>query len=160
VKRQLVGVFDPALTETVARVLASLGSEHVYVVHGSDGSDEVTIAGDTRVTELRDGHIHSYTFIPESVGIVRANPKSLTGGTPEENAATILAILEGATGARRDAVILNAGFVICAGSRAQSVEDGVRMAAESIDSGHARAVVDTLRTVTREMSATAGGGHA
>lgn len=160
VTRQLVGVFDPALTETVAEVLASLGSEHVYVVHGSDGSDEVTIAGDTRVTALRDGSIDTFTFTPESVGIARANPKSLTGGTPGENAATILAILEGATGARRDAVILNAGFVICAGDRAESIEAGVRMAAESIDSGRARAVVDTLRGVTRELSGVAGGGRA
>jgi len=152
VRRQLVGVFDPALTEPVAHVLKSLGSERVFVVHGSDGSDEVSIAGETRVTALRDGTVETFTFTPESVGVERANPRALTGGAPQENAATILAILEGATGARRDAVILNAAFVVCASERAETVEEGVRMAAESIDSGRARAVIDTLRRVTGEFA--------
>jgi anthranilate phosphoribosyltransferase len=143
-----VGVFDPTLTETVAQVLAALGSEHVYVVHGGDGSDEVSIAGETRVTTLRDGHIQTTTFQPESVGLARANPRALTGGTPEENASIILTILDGAIGARRDAVILNAAFVICAGDRAATIQEGVRAAEESIDSGRARAVIDTLRDVT------------
>jgi anthranilate phosphoribosyltransferase len=160
VRRQLVGVFDPALTVTVAEVLASLGAEHVYVVHGCDGSDEVTIAGPTRVTSLRDGRVATTTFHPESVGIARASAASLTGGTPHENAATILAILDGAVGARRDAVVLNAAFVICAGGRAQSIAEGVRAAVESIDSGRARAVVDTLRAVTAGLTAVAAGGGA
>ncbi|MDH4037822.1 MAG: anthranilate phosphoribosyltransferase [Candidatus Krumholzibacteria bacterium] len=155
VKRQLVGVFDPVHTETVARVLASLGSEHVYVVHGSDGSDEVTIAGETRVTSLHDGHVETWTFTPESVGIPRASTRALTGGTPEENAGIILAILDGAMGARRDAVVLNAAFVICAGGRAQTIEEGVQAAAESIDSGRARAVVELLRAVTAGMATAA-----
>jgi anthranilate phosphoribosyltransferase len=153
VRRQLVGVFDPALTETVARVLASLGSEHVYVVHGADGSDEVSIAGESRVTTLRDGRIETTTFAPESAGLPRASTRELTGGTPDENARTILAILEGATGAKRNAVILNAGFVICAGGRADTIEDGVRMAAEAIDDGRARRVIDTLRRVTAGVAA-------
>ncbi len=160
VRRQLLGVFDPALTETVAHVLKSLGSEHVFVVHGSDGSDEVTIAGETRVTVLRDGGVETFTFVPESVGIERTHPRALTGGTPEENAATILAILDGAAGARRDAVVLNAAFVICAAGRAESITDGVRLAVESIDSGRARSVVDTLRRVTGEIAATDGDGAA
>ena len=77
----------PALTETVAHVLGTLGSEKVYVVHGSDGSDEVTVAGDTRVTVLEDGRVTTFSFAPESVGIERANARALTGGTPDENAA-------------------------------------------------------------------------
>ena len=100
-RRQLVGVFDPALTETVARVLATLGSEKVFVVHGSDGSDEVTVAGETRVTVLDDGRVRHFSFAPESVGIERANARALTGGTPEENAKTIVAILDGARGPKR-----------------------------------------------------------
>ena len=159
VKRQLLGVFAPELTEIVARVLASLGSEHVYVVHGSDGSDEVTIAGETRVTCLRDGHIATSAFAPESVGIPRANARELTGGTPDENAATILAILDGARGMRRDAVVLNAAFVICAGGRAQSIEEGVQAAAASIDNGRARAILDELREATAGV-ATGEGGRA
>ncbi len=160
VRRQLVGVFDPGLTETVTRVLASLGSEHVYVVHGSDGSDEVTIAGETKVTSLRDGRIETFAFTPESVGVARASATELTGGTPRENAATILAILEGARGARRDAVVLNAAFVICAGGRAKDLREGAHLAGEAIDSGRARAVVETLREVTAGIAAVSKGGHA
>ncbi len=152
VKRQLVGVFDPALTETVAHVLASLGSEKVYVVHGSDGSDEVTVAGDTRVTVLDHGHVDTFTFSPESVGIERVNARALTGGTPEENAATIVAILEGARGAKRDAVVLNAGFVIAVAGRADSVADGVAMAAAAIDDGRAKDTLERLRATTRELA--------
>lgn len=152
VRRQLVGVFDPNLTETVAKVLHSLGSERVFVVHGSDGSDEVTIAGETRVTSLDNGHITTFTFVPESVGVSRADARVLRGGTPAENAASISSILDGAKGPRRDAVVLNAGFVIAVAGRAESIQEGVTMAAESIDSGHARAVLDNLRTITNRIS--------
>ena len=152
VKRQLVGVFAPALTETVARVLASLGSEKVYVVHGSDGSDEVTIAGETRVTVLDEGRIETFTFAPESVGIERANARALTGGTPDENAQTIVAILDGARGTKRDAVVLNAGFVIAVAGRANTIGDGVALAAASIDDGSAKDVLERLRATTRELA--------
>ena len=154
VKRQLVGVFDPALTETVARVLASLGSEKVYVVHGSDGSDEVTVAGETRVTVLDGGHVETFSFAPESVGIERANARALTGGTPDENAKTIVAILDGAQGAKRDAVVLNAGFVIAVAGLAASIADGVTAAAAAIDDGRAKDVLERLRTTTRESAST------
>ncbi len=152
VKRQLVGVFDPALTETVARVLASLGSEKVYVVHGSDGSDEVTVAGETRVTVLDDGRIDTFSFEPESVGIERANARALTGGSPQENAETIVAILDGARGAKRDAVVLNAGFVLAVAGRADSIADGVARAAAAIDDGRAKDVLERLREATRDSA--------
>lgn len=152
VRRQLVGVFDPALTETVARVLLSLGSEKVYVVHGSDGSDEVTVTGETRVTVLDGGRLETFAFAPESVGIERANTRALAGGTPEENAGTIVAILDGARGAKRDAVVLNAGFVIAVAGRANSIVEGVAMAAASIDDGRAKDVLERLRATTRELA--------
>jgi anthranilate phosphoribosyltransferase len=152
VKRQLVGVFDPALTETVARVLASLGSEKVYVVHGSDGSDEVTVAGETRVTVLDGGNVETFSFAPESVGIERANARALTGGTPDENAKTIVAILDGAQGAKRDAVVLNAGFVIAVAGLAESIADGVTAAAAAIDDGRAKDVLERLREATRDSA--------
>jgi len=152
VRRQLVGVFDGGLTETVARVLQSLGSERVFVVHGSDGSDEVTVAGETRVTSLHDGCIDTFTFTPESVGITRSDASALRGGTPAENAASITAILDGAPGPRRDAVVLNAGFVIAVAGRADSIERCVHLAAESIDTGRARAVLDNLRTITQRLA--------
>jgi len=152
VKRQLVGVFDPVHTETVARVLGELGSEKVYVVHGSDGSDEVTISGETRVTVLDQGRVETFTFEPESVGIKRSPPRSLTGGTPEENADTIHAILDGAQGAKRDAVVLNAAFVIAVAGRAESVADGVQLAAAAIDDGRAKAILEQLRVTTRDIA--------
>jgi anthranilate phosphoribosyltransferase len=152
VKRQLVGVFDPALTETVARVLASLGSEKVFVVHGSDGSDEVTVAGETRVTVLENGRVDTFAFAPESVGIERANARALTGGSPQENAETIVAILDGARGAKRDAVVLNAGFVLAVAGCADSIADGVVLAAAAIDDGRAKDVLERLRATTRELA--------
>jgi anthranilate phosphoribosyltransferase len=158
VRRQLVGVFDPALTETVARVLASLGSERVFVVHGSDGSDEVTTAGETRVTSLHEGRVDTFTFAPEAVGLPRADAAALRGGTPAENAASITALLDGATGPKRDAVVLNAGFAITVAGRAASIQEGVALAAQSIDSGHARAVLDNLRTITARLAPVGAAG--
>lgn len=152
VRRQLVGVFDPNLTETVAKVLRSLGSERVFVVHGSDGSDEVTVAGETRVTSLDNGAITTFTFVPESVGIARADARAVRGGSVAENAASIASILDGTKGPRRDAVVLNAGFVIAVAGRADSIQEGVTMAAEAIDTGRARAVLDNLRTITNRIS--------
>ncbi len=152
VRRQLIGVFDPALTETVAGVMRALGSERVFVVHGCDGSDEVTIAGETRVTSLHDGHIDTFAFTPESVGIPRADGNALRGGTPAENAQSITAILDGARGPRRDAVVLNAGFTITVAGLSDSIQEGVTLAVRSIDSGHARAVLDNLRTITSRLS--------
>jgi len=152
VRRQLVGVFDPNLTETVAKVLASLGSDRVFVVHGSDGSDEVTVAGETRVTSLDNGAITTFTFVPESVGIARADARAVLGGSPAENAASISSILDGTKGPRRDAVVLNAGFVIAVAGRAESIQEGVTMAAEAIDTGRARAVLDNLRTITNRIT--------
>ncbi len=152
VKRQLVGVFDPVHTETVARVLGELGSEKVYVVHGSDGSDEVTVTGETRVTVLDQGRVETFTFAPESVGIERSAPSSLAGGTPDENAATIHAILDGARGPKRDAVALNAGFVIAVAGRAESVAEGVAMASAAIDDGHAKSILEQLRVTTRDIA--------
>jgi anthranilate phosphoribosyltransferase len=152
VRRQLVGVFDPVLTETVATVLRSLGSERVFVVHGSDGSDEVTIAGETRVTSLHDGVIDTFTFTPEAVGIARADASAVRGGTPAENAHSITTILDGAPGPRRDAVVINAGFAIAVAGKAESIQEGVALAAQSIDSGHARAVLDNLRTITARLA--------
>jgi len=157
VRRQLVGVFDPDLTEPVARVLRSLGSERVFVVYGSDGSDEVTVAGDTRVTSLHDGRIDTFTFAPESVGMTRAHANTLRGGTPEQNATNIVSILDGARGPRRDAVVLNAGFVIVVAGLADTLEHGVTMAAEAVDSGRARAVLDNLRSVTQALSVAVNG---
>lgn len=153
VRRQLIGVFDPALTETVARVLSTLGSEKVFVVHGDDGSDEVSVIAKTRVTKLDGGVIETSTFAPEDVGISRHRREDIAGGTPAENAEMIRSVLDGSKGPRRDAVIVNAGFVICVAGKAATVQEGVDEATAAIDSGRARDVLESLQTVSAQFAA-------
>jgi len=152
VRRQLMGVFDPGVTETVARVLGELGSEKVYVVHGLDGTDAVSLCAQTRVSALDRGTVRTFTFSPESIGMKRASDGAVSGGAPEDNARTILAILDGARGPQRDAVVLNAAFVIDAAGASDSIEHGARLAEESIDSGRARAALDALRAAAAGAS--------
>jgi len=151
VRRQVMGIYDPSLMETAASVLSALGSERAYVVHGMDGTDEVSVCGPTKVTELRDGRVESFVFEPESVGIKRSDPEGIAGGSPAENAKAIAAILSGERGPRRDAVVLNAAFAIAVSGAAGSIEDGVAMAQRSIDSGAANAALDALRAATHAM---------
>jgi len=152
VKRQIMGIFDGSLTETAAQVLATLGSEKVFVVHGLDGSDEVSIVADTKVTVLSDGNIETFTFNPESVGIAKAAPDTIAGGSPDENAAMITAILDGKAGPRHDAVVLNAAFAIRVAGATESVEQAVAVARESIASGAARDALERLKTVSAEVA--------
>lgn len=148
VKRQLVGVFDGALTETVAEVLHTLGSEKVFVVHGLDGSDEISLTANTKVSALDNGEVHTFEFSPQSVGLDLVTPEELSGGTPAENARLIVDILDGEAGPRRDAVVLNSAFVAMVADKANSVRDGLELARATIDSGQARAVLEALRAAT------------
>jgi anthranilate phosphoribosyltransferase len=135
---QVLGVYSPELTELHAGVLRNLGSERAFVVHGIGGLDEISILGETRVTELRDGELRTYQMAPEDVGLARAaGPEDIQGGTPEANAALLTSILEGEDGAPRDIVLLNAAAAIAAGGKADTLTDAVPVAAESIDSGTA-----------------------
>lgn len=152
VKRQLVGVFDPALTDIVAAVLQTLGSERVYVVHGADGTDEVSITGETKVSALENGAVRTFTFTPESVGIERAAVADLEGGDAHANARAITDLLEGAPGPKRDAVLVNAAFVIDVAGKADSIEEGLERARQSIDGGGAREVLESLRRVSAELA--------
>jgi anthranilate phosphoribosyltransferase len=141
---QLIGVYAPHLTEVLARVLASLGTRRALVVHGSDGMDEITITGSSKVTELREGKISTYNVTPEECGLARAALKDILGGTAEENAQIIRRVLDGDGGPRRDIVTLNAGAAFVASSKAGNMLEGVRMARESIDSGAAAKKLDRL----------------
>jgi anthranilate phosphoribosyltransferase len=141
---QLIGVYAPHLTEVLARVLASLGTRRALVVHGSDGMDEITITGSSKVTELREGKISTYNVTPEECGLARAALKDILGGTAEENAQIIRGVLDGDGGPRRDIVALNAAAAFVASSKAGSMLEGVRMARESIDSGTAAKKLDAL----------------
>lgn len=147
-KAQVLGVYNFKLTELVANVLKNLGSEHVFVVHGSDGLDEITITGKTYVTELKNNQLQSYIIEPEDFGISRADKTSLIGGSAEENAQIALKILEGEKGPRRDIVLLNASAAIVAGGKASDIKEGIELAEESIDSGKAMQKLELLRKLS------------
>ena len=147
---QVLGVYDSRLTEPLAKVLKNLGSQHVFVVHGGDGLDEITITDKTYVAELVDGQVRSFTIAPEDFGMSRADLPSLVGGTAEENAQITLDILKGENGPRRDIVLLNAAATIAAGGKAADLKEGIQLAAESIDSGDALGKLELLRKVSNE----------
>jgi anthranilate phosphoribosyltransferase len=143
-KYQVLGVYDAKLTEPLAYVLKNLGSKHVFVVHGADGLDEITVTDKTFISELKDGKVCSYVINPEDFGIPKANKSELIGGTIDENAGIALDILHGEKGAKRNIVLLNAGAAIVAGGRASNLEEGIRLAEESIDSDRALLKLEML----------------
>ncbi|MFC1949066.1 anthranilate phosphoribosyltransferase [Chloroflexota bacterium] len=143
-RAQVLGVADGSLVRKLALVLKNLDCNHALVVHGRDGLDEITITGKTSVCELKDGNIKRYTISPEDFGISRASPESLKGGTAEENAALLRSVLSGTPGPRRDAVVMNAAAALVAGDRAKSLQQGVNLAREALDSGSAMAKLEQL----------------
>ncbi|MFC1874521.1 anthranilate phosphoribosyltransferase [Chloroflexota bacterium] len=148
---ELLGVADSALVEKMARVLQILGCEHVLVVHGEDGLDEITLTGETKVCELKGGHIEDYTISPEQFGLARVGSDSLKGGTAEENATYLRNILAGAVGPRRDVVLMNSAAALVAGDRVKSLQEGIDLARETLDSGRALAKLAQLVEITRSF---------
>ncbi len=134
---QVLGVYDEALTDTLAQVLVELGSVHCFVVHGSDGLDEITTTGTSRVAEGKDGAVAAYTLNPAELGLAPAAAADLTGGEAEENATITRDILAGKKGAKRDITLINAAPAFVAAGKAKNLEEGLELAAESIDSGAA-----------------------
>lgn len=149
-KRQLIGVYSPALTETLAEVLLRLGAERALVVHGADGLDEITLTGETKVSELRDGQVRTYRVTPEAFGLRRASPEDLRGGDEQVNAQITLDVLKGAEGPRRDAVLLNAAAAVCAGGLADDIAGGIPIARRSIDSGRALEKLEQLKAMSNK----------
>ena len=153
VKRQLTGAFARDLIRPMAETLGQLGSERAWLVHGSDGTDEMTITGVTWVAQLSEnGDVTDTEMHPEEFGLPVHPFEAILGGTPEENANAFRALLDGATGAYRDAVLLNAAAALVVAGHAGDVKDGVAQAIESIDSGAARAKVTTLAKITSEAA--------
>ncbi|GMR05148.1 MAG: anthranilate phosphoribosyltransferase [Thermodesulfobacteriota bacterium] len=146
--RQVLGVYDPALTDMLAKVLYNLGCEHAFVVRGEDGLDEITLTGETRVTELKGSSIKTYHIKPEDFGFERCEARDLKGGDPEVNASIILDIFNGNKGPRRDVVILNSAAAIVAGGKAGTMEEGVAEARGAIDSGLALEKLERLKEVS------------
>lgn len=148
VKRQLTGAFAIDLIFPMAETLQELGSEKAWLVHGSDGSDEITICGPTSVAALEDGRIAAREVHPEDAGLPVHPFKDILGGTPADNAAAFRALLAGEKSAYRDAVLLNAAAALVVADKAASLREGAEMAAESIDSGAAREKIEGLARIT------------
>ncbi|MEO1251796.1 MAG: anthranilate phosphoribosyltransferase [Pseudomonadota bacterium] len=147
-KRQLLGVYDAALVTPMAGALKRLGAEKAWVVHGSDGLDEITTTGRTRVAQLADGAITEFEIDPESVGVKPARLDELKGGDAQENADAIRALLDGAPGPFRDIAVMNAGATLVVAGNADDLKGGVKRAARAIDSGEARAALERLVAIT------------
>ncbi|MDX1501700.1 MAG: anthranilate phosphoribosyltransferase [Thermoanaerobaculia bacterium] len=151
-RRQLIGVYDDELVPKVARVLARLGCDHGLVVHGADGLDEISTTTATRVAEVRGDEVRLFEVQPEELGVRRASLEELAGGGPEENAAALLAVLEGEGGAARDITLVNAAAALRVAGRAEEIADGVELAREAIDGGAARETLERLRRFTRSAA--------
>jgi anthranilate phosphoribosyltransferase len=147
-KRQVVGVFAPQWVEPMAQVLGRLGAEHAWVVHGSDGLDELTTTGPSKVAEFKDGTVRVFVLAPEDAGLKRAQASDLKGGDATVNAKALRAVLGGEKGAYRDIVVLNAAAALVVGGRAADIASGARLAEQVIDSGAALACLDRMVAIT------------
>jgi anthranilate phosphoribosyltransferase len=150
--RQVIGVSDAAFLDTIAGALAKLGARKALVVSSADGLDEMSTSGTTRVVEVDGPQVHSYEVSPEDVGLPRARPEELAGGTPEDNAETTRRIFAGEPGPQRHLAVLNAGAAIYVAGRAETLEVGVREAEAAIDDGRAATSLDRLISMTRELA--------
>ncbi len=150
---QLIGVYDPQLTETLAQVLRLLGITRALVVHGADGLDELSTTGDNKVTQLSDGEIITYYLDPKKLGLPLASLEQLKGGTVEENARITLGLLRGERGAKRDIVLLNAAGALVAARKTPDFESGLGIAAEALDSGQALEKLEQLIRFTQSLEA-------
>ena len=148
VKRQMVGVFSRQWVQPLAQVLKNLGAESVWVVHGSDGLDEVTLTGPTAVAALEAGEIRSFEVTPEEAGLSRVSGDALKGGDPDANARALQNVLNGKPSAYRDVALLNAAAALIVADRVKTLKDGVAMAAEALDSGAAAARLKQLIAVS------------
>ena len=148
VKRQLTGAFSEAMLRPMAETLQTLGSETAWLVHGSDGTDEISISGTTKVVALKDGQIEEFEVHPDDAHLPVHPFDAILGGTPEDNARAFRTLLEGETSAYRDAVLLNSAAALVIADAAPSLSAGVDIAAQSIDSGSAREKVEALARVT------------
>jgi len=141
---QVVGVYSTDLVEKLAEALSMLGLHRALVVHGSDGLDEITISGPTRIGEVRDGQVHTYEVTPEEFGLDRATLDDISGGDAQLNAKLIQEVLQGKKSARRDVVLLNAAAALVAAGRADHLRDALPLAVRSIDSGAAASKLQGL----------------
>ena len=150
--RQLLGVYDEYLVEPLAQVLISLGVKRGMVVYGQEKLDEISMSAPTTVCEFKDGWFKSYVITPEDFGFTRCTKAELTGGTPQENAEITRAILRGEKNPKRDAVLMNAGASLYIGGKAQTMAEGIELAAGLIDSGKAMETLEQLILLSNEYA--------
>jgi anthranilate phosphoribosyltransferase len=150
VKRQMVGVFSRQWTTPLAQVLKNLGAERVWIVHGSDGLDEITTSGPTSVAALEDGNIKTFEISPEEFGLRKVKPEALRGGDAAENAQAVLNVLKGKASAFRDVSLFNAAAALVVSGKAKDLKDGLHAASQSIDSGEAEGRLDRLIKVSND----------
>ena len=149
-KGQVIGVFDKRLCEPIACALAELGTEQALVVHG-DGMDEISNTGETYVAELKNGKVSTYTLTPESLGMLRANPEDIVGGSPKENARDLLRIFKGQKGPKRDLIVMNAAAALYVSGIVGSIRQAIPIAEDAIDSGKVMVKFNQFRTFTSEF---------
>ena len=154
VRRQLTGAYSRTVIRPMAETLAVLGSDRAWLVHGADGTDEISIAGPTHVVELDDGRIREFTVTPDEAGLPAHPFEAILGGTPAENAAALRGLLAGEASAYRDAVLLNAAAALVVAGRAPDLTTGAALARESIDTGAARNRAERLAALTRAAAET------
>ena len=152
VRRQVLGVFSSDWVEPLAHVLNNLGHTRAWVVHGADGLDELSTTGASKVAEVRDGTVTSFEVVPEDAGLCRAHLTDLKGGDAERNAHAIKALLDGEHGPFRDIVVFAAAAAMVVADRAGDLHEGVAMATESIDAGHARAALEAMIAITHDRT--------
>jgi anthranilate phosphoribosyltransferase len=145
---QLIGIYSGELVGMVAHVLNNLGSVRAMVVHGLEGLDEISLCGPTKVAELRDGEVKEYAIEPEQFDLKRCRLEELHGGSPDQSAVIVRDVLDGKTGPTRNVVLLNSGAALYVSASATTIQDGIRLAAESIDSGKARRKLEQLVEMT------------
>ncbi|MCT4656027.1 MAG: anthranilate phosphoribosyltransferase [Cohaesibacter sp.] len=148
VNHQLVGVFDPHWLMPFAQTLRNMGSEFAWIIHGAGGLDELSICGESQIVQLKDGVISERVITPEEVGLKRAPMEAIRGGTGDDNAKALRAVLEGEKGAYRDIVLMNAAAGLLVGGKVEAYADGIELAAQTIDNGKALAALETLIEVS------------
>ena len=145
---QLIGIYSGELVRMIAHVLKNLGSVRAMVVHGLEGLDEISLCGPTKVAELCDGEVKEYVIEPEQFGLKRCRLEELHGGSPSQSAVIVQGVLDGKTGPTRDVILLNSGAALYVSASTATIQDGIRLAAESIDSGKARRKLEQLVEMT------------
>jgi anthranilate phosphoribosyltransferase len=148
VKRQMIGAFSRQWIEPMAEVLKNLGSERVWVAHGSDGLDEITTSGPSYVAALENGEVRTFEITPEAIGLPRAKPEALRGGDAQANAEALLAVLKGKKGPLRDIALLNAAAALVVAGKAKDLKEGAALATRSLDSGEAEGRLDRLIVIS------------